>query len=47
MRFIVFDTETTGLPKFRKAHPSKSELYPYICQMSWLVYDDKTEQEII
>lgn len=44
MRFIVFDTETTGLPKFRKAHPSKSELYPYICQMSWLVYDDKTEK---
>lgn len=44
MRVIVFDTETTGLPKFRKAHPSKSELYPYICQFSWLVYDDKTNE---
>ncbi len=44
MRFIVYDTETTGLPKYRKAPPSKSDLYPYICQMSWLVYDDKTEK---
>ena len=44
MRVIVFDTETTGLPKFRKAHPSKSEWYPYICQFSWLVFDDKTNE---
>ena len=34
MRLITFDTETTGLPKYKKAPPSKSNLYPYICQMS-------------
>ena len=44
MRVIVFDTETTGLPKFKKASPARSELYPYICQISWLVYDDKTDK---
>ena len=44
MRVIVFDTETTGLPKCRKASPENSELWPYVCQISWLVYDDKTEE---
>jgi DNA polymerase III epsilon subunit-like protein len=42
MRVIVFDTETTGLPKGRKADPANSSLYPYICQISWLVFDDAT-----
>ena len=40
MKIIVFDTETTGLPKSRKAPPSKTSLWPYVCQVSWLVYDD-------
>jgi len=44
MRIIVFDTETTGLPKSRKASPQQSELWPYIVQFSWLVYDDATKE---
>tara|TARA_Y100000813_G_scaffold194955_1_gene176028 strand:- start:94 stop:756 length:663 start_codon:yes stop_codon:yes gene_type:complete len=40
MKVIVFDTETTGLPKNRKSNPQNTELFPYVCQLSWLVYDD-------
>ena len=41
MKFLVFDTETTGLPKDRNATPIQYWLYPYIVQFSWLVFDDK------
>lgn len=39
MRAIVFDVETTGLPKQRKASLSNTELWPYIVQMSYIVID--------
>lgn len=42
MRFIVFDTETTGLPKNKKASVENSEMWPYIVQISWMIYDDVT-----
>tara|TARA_B100001063_G_scaffold246715_1_gene287164 strand:+ start:4376 stop:5041 length:666 start_codon:yes stop_codon:yes gene_type:complete len=41
MKILVFDTETTGLPKFG-ATPRNHNLYPYIVQFSWLIYDDST-----
>ena len=44
MRFIVFDTETTGLPKSKKASVENSEMWPYIVQFSWLIYDDNTDK---
>lgn len=44
MRFIVFDTETTGLPKSKKASVENSEMWPYIVQFSWLIYDDVTDK---
>ena len=44
MKFIVFDTETTGLPKNKKAPVEESELWPYIVQFSWLVFDDSTQK---
>ena len=44
MKVIVFDTETTGLPKERNAKPENSHLFPYVCQLSWLIYDDETGQ---
>ena len=44
MKIIVFDTETTGLPKNRKASPEHSHLWPYIVQISWLVFDDSTNK---
>ena len=39
MRFCIFDTETTGLPKGSRAPWYKHKLWPHIVQMSWLVYD--------
>ena len=41
MKVLVFDTETTGLPK-KGATLSEPELFPYIVQISWLVFDDTT-----
>ena len=38
MKVLVFDTETTGLPK-KGASLSHPELFPYIVQISWLVFD--------
>jgi DNA polymerase III subunit epsilon len=41
MRVIVFDTETTGLPKHRNAVPTYSNLadWPYIVQFSYICYE--------
>lgn len=39
MRVLVFDTETTGLPKSRIIDPSALHLWPHIVQFSYIVYD--------
>lgn len=39
MRVLIFDTETTGLPKRRNASVSDTDAFPYIVQWSWMVYD--------
>jgi len=39
MRVLVFDTETTGLPKRRNASVTDSDAWGYIVQWSWFVYD--------
>ena len=39
---LVFDTETTGLPKKRRASLKDNDNWPYIVQMSWLVCDMTT-----
>ena len=39
MKALVFDVETTGLPKQRNASLFDTELWPYIVQMSWVVID--------
>lgn len=39
-KVIVFDTETTGLPKTRqKPNKWNTYLYPHIVQFSWFVFD--------
>ena len=40
MKILVFDIETTGLPKDMKGDIKDSTNWPYIVQISWLVYDD-------
>jgi DNA polymerase-3 subunit epsilon len=39
MKIIVFDTETTGLPTERNASIMDTEKWPYILQLSYVVYD--------
>lgn len=39
MRVIVFDTETTGLPKTRALTTGLLGLWPYIVQLSYLIYN--------
>ena len=41
MKVLVFDTETTGLPKYGAKLPNVND-FPCIVQFSWLVYDDAT-----
>jgi DNA polymerase III epsilon subunit-like protein len=39
MRVLVFDTETTGLPKTKLMTKEVLPLWPYIVQFSYLIYD--------
>ena len=38
-KIIIFDTETTGLPKTKDALVTSTELWPYIVQFSYIIYD--------
>lgn len=40
MKYLFFDTETTGLPGNFKAHYTETSNWPRIVQLSWLVADD-------
>lgn len=42
MRILVFDTETTGLPSSRAASILETDKWPYIVQVSWILYDTDT-----
>lgn len=44
MRVLVFDTETTGLPKSRLLSPDTLNLWPHIVQFSYIVYDIDNNQ---
>lgn len=46
MKVIVFDTETTGLPKTRVLSTGLLNLWPHIVQLSYLIYD-VDEKELI
>jgi DNA polymerase III epsilon subunit-like protein len=42
MRVLVFDTETTGLPKTKMINPDSLHLWPHIVQFSYLIYDTES-----
>ena len=46
MRVLVFDTETTGLPKSKLISPDTLNLWPYIVQFSFVIYDTE-ENDIV
>ncbi len=39
--FLIFDTETHGLPKDYKASPELSDNWPRVLQIAWEVYDEE------
>lgn len=39
MRFLVFDTETTGLPQTKYINPFALHHWPHIVQFSYVIYD--------
>jgi DNA polymerase III epsilon subunit-like protein len=39
MNVLVFDTETTGLPKSKIINPDTLHLWPHIVQLSFVIYD--------
>ena len=43
MKCIIFDTETTGLPQ-KRAKLKDTSKWPYIVQLSWIIYDDVTNK---
>jgi len=44
MKILVFDTETTGLPKLRELNVYSLDMWPYIVQFSYIIYDDVTNR---
>ena len=45
MIYLIFDTETTGLPKNWKAQTSDVDNWPRLVQISWVITDGKERQE--
>jgi DNA polymerase III subunit epsilon len=37
--YLIFDCETTGLPKYREAPISDLDNWPRVIQVAWLLYD--------
>jgi DNA polymerase III epsilon subunit-like protein len=44
MKLLIFDTETTGLPKSRKASKEGSNNWPHMVSISWIILDSETNQ---
>jgi DNA polymerase III epsilon subunit-like protein len=42
MKILIFDTETTGLPKSRQSIVTNTEEWPHIVQFSYIIYDMTT-----
>lgn len=53
MKLLIFDCETTGLPRHRKARLEDTYDWPFVVQLSWIVYDvsmnklDKVRDEVV
>ena len=53
MKLLIFDCETTGLPRSRKSRLKDTQDWPFIVQLSWIVYDasmnklEKVRDEVV
>lgn len=45
MRYLVFDTETSGIPKFGREHPADADYQPRVSQFSGLLISDNSNDE--
>lgn len=46
MKLLIFDTETTGLPKNRQSAEKGPDNWPHIVSISWIVLDTDTNEEL-
>ena len=46
MRILIFDTETTGLPKSKTLDGENLHLWPYIVQFSYIILDTSLNEII-
>ena len=46
MKIIVFDTETSGLPKSKTITPNTIHMWPFIVQFSYIIFDTETNDII-
>ena len=46
MKILVFDTETNGLPESYNASIFETDKYPYIMQVSYILYDTEVKKII-
>lgn len=44
MKLLIFDTETTGLPKSRKLSKEEPNNWPHIVSISWVILDSETNK---
>lgn len=44
MRLLIFDTETTGLPRSRKPSSEGPNNWPHIVSISWVILDSETNE---
>lgn len=47
MRIVVFDTETTGLPKSKIISPDTLNQWPHIVQFSFVIYDTELNDIVV
>jgi len=47
LKTIIFDTETTGLPLQRNSSIYKTNEWPHIIQLSYMVVDDETHEILV
>lgn len=44
MKLLIFDTETTGLPKLKKPSKEQPNNWPHIVSISWVILDSQTNK---
>ena len=47
MRVLIFDTETTGLPKKRQSAWLEPHVWPHIVSISWMLYDSDRNKTVL